>query len=73
MLMKIADIGSRGPIFLSYNIFLSIGGGVRVRILFGPEDAIGISELCVDYIPQLYVKFDIFKKSGLKNIAPNTI
>ena len=66
MLLKITDIGNRDSIFLSYIIIFSITGRVRVRNFFGPEDAIGFLELCVDYITQLYVKFDFFGKPCFK-------
>ena len=66
MLLKIADIGNRDSIFLSYIIIFSIAGRVRVRNFFGPEDAIGFSEICVDYITELYVKFDFFEKPFFK-------
>ena len=66
MVLKLADIGSRGPIFLSYLIFFSVARRIRVRNFFGPEDEVSISELCVDYIPQLYVKFDFFEKLFIK-------
>ena len=65
MVLKIADIGSRGSIF-SYVIFFSIASRVRVRNFFGPKDEVSISEFCVDYIPQLYVKFDFFEKLFFK-------
>ena len=66
MLLKITDIGNRDSILLSYIIIFSITGRVRVRNFFDPEDAIGFLELCVDYITQLYVKFDFFGKSCFK-------
>ena len=67
MLLKTADIGCRGPLF-SANIifFFYISGSVRVRIFFGPDDAIGLRKHCGNYVPQLYVKFDFFEKSFFK-------